>query len=145
MLTIEDRNATGKIRMADGFVGRCLLAICARCHVLDIHVQFYRTKEDMDDIEHRPSDFKVNFLLKIFLFEVSKRQNNNKKSELKREVRKIEGASQEKKSCKNGEKARESEKGVKAKSTCPDIAPGTQIHLLARHPSVMGTDRRTRR
>jgi hypothetical protein len=47
------------------------------------------------------------------------------------------------KSYKNGEKPREREGGVKAKSTSPDIACGTQIHHLARRPSVMWIESQT--
>jgi hypothetical protein len=62
-------------------MAKYFLEICTRCYVLDIHVQFYWATEDMDAIEHGPSDYKVNFLLKILLFEVSRRRNKKKITE----------------------------------------------------------------
>jgi hypothetical protein len=41
LLTLRNSNATGEICTAEGFKGSNVLAICARCCVLDIHVQSF--------------------------------------------------------------------------------------------------------
>lgn len=55
-----------------------------------VHVNVYRSRDDMEGNKRGSGYFKVNFLLKILLFEVSR--NGIKKTQ--KEVSKIEGARQ---------------------------------------------------